>query len=373
MHMPAQGRQPSQLEHSIVAHRPGRFAGWPANNGVWLWHGNEILVGFSDGAYVEQSGHNIEGKSDNTASIRSLLSRSRDGGKTWQVEEPVGFVSFDAVGQPLSQPLRFDHPDLAMRVAGIGYHGVRTPAGAFYVSTDRGKAWTGPHAFGGLTDVPDLKGMDITGRTSYLVTGKSSSLFFLSARPVKVERGAVGGDKPFCAETSDGGKSFRFISWIVPRTDPFRAVMPSVVRRKDGSLVAALRRRNLSDNSVPCWVDCYGSNDNARAWHFLGRVAETGKENGNPPALVAMRDGRLCCVYGDRTQALLLGRYSNDGGATWGDTFTLRSDFKADTFGDNDLGYPRLVQLRDSTLVAMYYWSTAQIPQQHIAATRWKP
>lgn len=364
---------PDRLHHGIVAHRPGRFAGWPANNGIWLWEGREILVGFSDGVFVEQSGHNIEGKSDNTPSVRSLLARSRDSGESWRVEEPTGFVTFGAVGQPLDKPLRFDHPDLALRVAGIGYHGVRTPAGAYYASEDRGRSWRGPFSFGALMEDPALKEMDCTGRTSYLVTGRRSCLFFLSARPQKVERGAVGGDRTFCAETTDGGRTFRFVSWIVPPSDPYRAVMPSVVRRADGTLVAALRRRVVGDNATPCWVDCYGSDDDARSWRFLGRVAETGKENGNPPALAALKDGRLCCVYGDRTQARFFGRCSGDGGASWGDAFAIREDFQPDAFGDNDMGYPRLVQTRDGFLVALYYWSTRQTPQQHIAFSRWKP
>jgi len=36
------------VRHVKVFHQPGRFAGWPANNGIWQW-GNEILVGFSLG------------------------------------------------------------------------------------------------------------------------------------------------------------------------------------------------------------------------------------------------------------------------------------------------------------------------------------
>ena len=32
--------------HVQVFYEKGRFAGWPANNGIWQW-GSEILVGFS--------------------------------------------------------------------------------------------------------------------------------------------------------------------------------------------------------------------------------------------------------------------------------------------------------------------------------------
>ena len=37
-----------EARHLKAFHEVGRFAGWPANNGIWQW-GNEILVGFSLG------------------------------------------------------------------------------------------------------------------------------------------------------------------------------------------------------------------------------------------------------------------------------------------------------------------------------------
>ena len=39
----------------VVYREPGRFCGWPANAGCWIW-GNEILVGFTLGLHV-QRGH----------------------------------------------------------------------------------------------------------------------------------------------------------------------------------------------------------------------------------------------------------------------------------------------------------------------------
>jgi len=35
----------ADVEHVTVYAEPNKFAGWPANNGMWAW-GNEILVGF---------------------------------------------------------------------------------------------------------------------------------------------------------------------------------------------------------------------------------------------------------------------------------------------------------------------------------------
>lgn len=68
----------------------------------------------------------------------------------------------------------------------------------------------------------------------------------------------------------------------------------------------------------------------------------------------------------------MIARFSPDQGATWGLEIILRDDFQVDKFGDNDFGYPRLVQRPDGRLVAIYYWATEKRPQQHIAATIWK-
>lgn len=46
--VPGQRPPPRDVEHVIVFREPGRYAGWPANHGIWAW-GNEIVVGFSAG------------------------------------------------------------------------------------------------------------------------------------------------------------------------------------------------------------------------------------------------------------------------------------------------------------------------------------
>jgi hypothetical protein len=42
------GEPPRVLQQIKVYSEPGRFAGWPANHGIWSW-GDELLVGFSRG------------------------------------------------------------------------------------------------------------------------------------------------------------------------------------------------------------------------------------------------------------------------------------------------------------------------------------
>ncbi len=360
------------MEHVIVASKPGMFCGWPANNGVWTWNGGkEILVGFSYSEFEEQSGHNSAGQVDPPSGIESKLARSTDGGRSWSIEKPGNFVDYRSV-RPAKSPggIAFNTPGFALRAVGIGYHGSADPQGSFFFSTDRGHSWQGPFRFNGLMEAPELEGMENTTRTGYLATGRQSCLLFMSARPKK---NGGGRDKTFVAETTDGGKTFHFVAWVVPFSDPHRAVMPAVARLKDGTIVAALRRRIPDDDKTPCWVDCYGSKDNGRTWTFLSRVGETGGGNGNPPALVALKDGRLACAYGDRSRVKLFARLSADGGQTWGEEVVLRNDFQPDKFGDMDFGYPRLVQNNRGQLVALYYWATKALPQQQIAATIWRP
>jgi len=39
---------PQVIKNVVVYQEPGRFGGWPANNGIWAW-GDEIVVGFMQG------------------------------------------------------------------------------------------------------------------------------------------------------------------------------------------------------------------------------------------------------------------------------------------------------------------------------------
>ena len=101
-------------------------------------------------------------------------------------------------------------------------------------------------------------------------------------------------------EATGGGKSFDFVSWIAPLSGPFRAVMSAVWLLKDGSIVATVRANRVERDAkgegfMAGHVDAYGSADSGRTWTFLSRVGESGgkEQNGNPPALAALKDGRI--------------------------------------------------------------------------------
>ncbi len=345
------------IKYITVASIKDRFLGWPANNGMWKWDkGREILVGFTNGSFKEQSGHNI-GKEQLTN-----LARSKDGGQTWIREDPENFVGDNGDVKPSPGNIHFGHPDFALRVAAKGYHGSKDRKGRFFISYNRGEKWEGPFRFNILNDDKNLAGMEITSRTNYRITGENSIQIFMTARKKDIEF-ASRLDKPFIAESTDGGKTFRFAGWAVPWTDQYRAVMPSVVQTGKGDMVMALRRRNPRNEEQPCWIDAFVSKDEGHSWSFLSKIGDTGLNNGNPPGLAIMNDGRLACCFADRTSRKILLRISENDGASWDKEIVAR-----DNPFSYDMGYPQLLQNNKGELVALYYIATEECRHSYIEA-----
>src|SRR5690606_5085805 len=109
------------------------------------------------------------------------------------------------------------------------------------------------------------------------------------------------------------------------------AIMPSTVRISPTEILTTIRCRD-GDHA---WIDAYRSEDNARTWKFANRPADDLGE-GNPPALLKLRDGRLCLAYGVRKAPFSMqAKLSRDHGRTWSDPIVLRDDGAS-----RDMGYP---------------------------------
>ena len=351
----------SDVENVIVRYRQDEFSAWPANNGIWSWKsGNEILVGFTFGKYnISTAGHRI-------SEPKNSLARSRDGGKTWETFTPENFADENLEAMPLREKINFRARGFVMRVSGMGYHGNNIKEPNFYYSYDKGSTWRGPFLFNGIDNMEQLRGMTfITPRTDYIVTGRNDCIFFVSATTGAFK------DKTFMIRTTDGGMSFSFVSWVVPPSDPYRAVMSQTVFSEKNRLVSLLRRRDLPGKPTECWIDAYASEDGGVSWSFLSKVADTGfgNSNGNPPTFTRLKDGRLIAVYGNRGLRLMLFRLSEDNGRTWGPEIIIRDDFIDDGHGFADFGYPRVTERRDGKIVAIYYFATEELPQQHIVCS----
>ncbi len=343
---------PSVVENVTVYREAGRYGGWPANHGIWQW-GNEILVGFSAAYFKHMPADRHQ--YDNSKPEEPRLARSLDGGNTWSIEAPKSLLPPEQGGlgvTDLDTPLNFTDPNFAMT---IRLSDVDKGHSRLWYSMDRGRIWKGPYRF------PDLGQPGILARTDYIVNGKRDAFAFLTATKKNGREG-----RPMCVRTTDGGISWKLISFIGDEPAGF-AIMPSTVRLSKTKLVTAIRMKALPDET---FIDLYESTDNGTSWHALPRpVANTGGHGGNPPSMIRLRDGRLCLTYGFRAEPFgMRARLSSDGGHTWNREFNIRADGAA-----WDVGYPRTVQRPDGKIVSIYYFSEAVSSERTIAATIWNP
>ena len=196
----ARAAEPAKVEHVTVYREEGRFAGWPANHGIWIW-GNEILTGFSRGYYKDLGNfHNI----DRQRPEEMLLARSKDGGLTWAVEEPqpkgmlmgtkavrhgiMPAATSDETLIDLKEPINFTDPNLAFT---IRMENKDAGVSRFFYSYDRGHTWNGPFR------LPLFGQKGVMARTDYIVDGPNECTLFLTASKANGKEG-----RPFCAERS---------------------------------------------------------------------------------------------------------------------------------------------------------------------------
>lgn len=351
-----------KIQHQIVYYEKGRFAGWPANNGIWIWE-DEILVGFVEAAHLETKAFHTYDRE----TARNKYARSLDGGETWTIEDAyergmTGFA-FDhnipdgQADEPeeLEQPIQdFTDPGFAITFMRDDYH---DGPSTFYYSMNRGKEWKGPYSF------PNLGTNGIGTRTDYLVDDPQQLSAFMNAAKENGREGRV-----IYTKTTDGGLNWELVSWIGEEPEGFE-IMPSTVRLSDSDLYLVLRAREQKPRRD--FLKAYRSDDNGKSWQEeIDPTFDTGN-GGSPPALIRIEDGRLALAYiyrsdyGSRVHL----RFSEDQGKTWGNEITLRSGDGA----TKDVGYPRLVQRPDGKLVVIYYWNNALHPDtdpyRYIAAT----
>ncbi len=348
-------------QHFTVFRDPARYAGWPANYGMWAW-GGEIVLLFTVGYPDPAGGFHAR---DRSRPLTTMQARSLDGGENWSVSEAsleggVGLGTYEhhdpEVNASLELPefrqptdLRFDSPDFAVMCGRTGLKaGTRS---WFYTSEDRCRTWQGPF------ELPMFGQLGVAARTDWLIDGPQSATLLLTATKPDGDEGRV-----FAVRTEDGGASFEFLSWIDEAPVRYQ-IMPASVQLDESTVATAVRCQGSEHRDN--WIDVFRSSDNCGSWEHLSRaVADTG-DGGNPASINLLDDGRLLLVYGSRKPPFgIYATVSEDGGGTWSAPSALRSDG-----GNHDIGYPRTVIRSDGKAVAAYYFNDAPEGERYIGAT----
>lgn len=369
----------TEVTNTEVYRRPGRFAAWPANFGMWAWD-DEIVLLFTSGHLAPDATgfHAVAGREG----FETVQMRSLDGGVSWAQEQFTGHqLSPHGLAVDEHLPREMKLPNL-MTTEQISTEFVGMPAGLdladpavtvmagrtdtgdgsiswLYASTDRCRTWQGPFR------LPSFGLPGVAARTDVVRLGPRDLLLLLTASKPRGGEGQV-----IAVRSSDGGQHFELLGTVGDDV-PGARVMSSTVRLPDGILVAACRcagpRR--PDKSNDQWLEVYQSADEGSSWHCVNaRAAETGR-GGNPPTLNLLEDGRIAMAYGYRDEPSgMHARVSTDNGVTWGTEMILRNDG-----GSHDLGYPRTVQRADGALVTAYYFNDSAESERYIAATIWRP
>jgi hypothetical protein len=328
--------------HVDVYHEAGRFAAWPANQGLWHW-GDEILVGFIQ-AYLgdpeTEKGHLMDPDRPRNAAF----ARSLDGGETWKTT-PANLPTGAAKPFPTDLPLTATDFILALR------------GESAFSSVDRGHTWAGPWK------LPFGESMTLQARTDYQVMGEKDLMLFLSAVKPDGNEG-----RPFSTRTRDGGKTWNQFAWIGANPETRFSIMPSSVRLESGRFLVSIRRREDVPAYNTNFIELFKSDNGGLSWELLAVPAkDTGNYNGNPPSMLQLANGRLCITTGYREEPFhMFAVLSDDEGKTWSAPRVLRANG-----GGWDMGYSRSLQRTDGKIVTIYYFHDQPHSERYIAATIW--
>lgn len=355
-----------KIQHEIIFSEDGKYAGWPANHGIWTWN-NEILVGFVESNFNDKKSGLHPYDISKTA---NKYARSLDGGESWKITDAFqagqrawghdNNVSPDKAEQPrpLTKAIKdFTDEDFILTFLRHNNHDGPTH---FYYSENKGKSWKGAFTF------PNLETDGIANRTDYLVDGKQTLSVFVTTAKSNKKEGRVA-----LVRTHDGGLSWNFVSWITQEHGGFD-IMPSSVRISDNELLTTIRTRTEAGMDL---ISAYRSLDNGESWIRLKDPAPYTGSAGSPPALIKLQDGRLALgyIYRSNFGSRVHIRFSDDNGNTWNDEITLRAGDGA----NRDAGYPKITQRADGKIVMVYYWNhtldDSKKPFRFIAASIFDP
>jgi sialidase-1 len=162
-------------------------------------------------------------------------------------------------------------------------------------------------------------------------------------------------------ESKDDGVTWKWLAEIPARPgDDFKQYHElHAVEAADGRLIVQIRNHNKQNDRETLQTE---SRDGGKSWSVPRALGVWGL----PSHLLRTRDGRLVMTYSYRRDPRgNLARISKDHGQTWSEPITLSSD------GKHDLGYPSTVELKDGSLLTVWYEQMPENPRAVLRQLIW--
>ena len=170
-------------------------------------------------------------------------------------------------------------------------------------------------------------------------------------------------------KSEDEGKTFKKISKIpIPEDmDLTQFHEPHVVEYEKDKLFGVYRTHNGKNPDLRITMYFTSSNDGGKTWETL----RPSGIDGLPPHLTLLNDGRILLSYTRRNEPNQIEAViSNDGGKTFGETIIVEKLPQHKYEGD--FGYPASVQLKDGSILTVYYAIYGDDKKPSIMYTKWK-
>ncbi len=372
-------RPPSQVDHATVYRREDEFCSWPFTSGFWENGDGTLIANFTTRNVAYDSGdairHDVLGQ--NSSNPRTITVRSHDRGLTWDGDNPqvnmmAGPGGAGAGMAAEDMPTMFDaavdyrDPNVLVSSGVMGGFATGGTNATAQLSRDGGRSW------GPTIRIPKENLDATTGIQSTLVRPDGRMLMFLFS----IEKDNTN-RRPLVYGSTNEGREFHFMSYIVPRRDPWgqadgnfddpsvafvghRWFYPRGYMLPNGRIICVVRCQR--DPTGVMWSEVYASDDGGGSWSFLSRINDFGA----PCSMVIMPDGRVVAIYGYRLMPSgIRAAVSEDGGKTWGSEIIVRNDG-----GSWDLGYPNAWLVDENTVGTLYYFNSKHDPVQAAGGVR---
>jgi hypothetical protein len=360
-------RAPKHVDHAIVYRRENEFCSWPFTSGFWENAQGELIANFTSRTVSYASGdairHDVLGQ--NSSGPKTVAVRSRDRGLTWDGANPQinmlagpggggGAAAMAQMPAAFDQPVNYLDSNILVSNGSAGGFATASTRGTANISRDGGKSW-------GPTVLLPLDGLHATtGVQSVLIRPDGRCLLFMFS----VEKDNTN-RRPLVFGSTNEGREFRFMSYIVPKRDPWgqadgnytdpsvafighRWFYPRAYMLPNGRILCVVRCQR--DPTGVMWSEVYHSDDGGETWGFLSRINDFGA----PCVLVPMPDGRIVAIYGYRLMPSgIRATVSEDSGKTWGGEIIVRDDG-----GSWDLGYPNAWLVDKGQVGCLYYFNS---------------